>query len=225
MNPEAVMFDLDGTLIDSVPAYYQILDIILTRLHLPPASKEALSDLVKGGKEAVDKLIPQEMKHRKEELRQEIHKIASEVSPEIFRKEVRLIPGVPELMARLSALRIPIGLVTSSHTRTLETKLLPLKNAGIDGLIDVTITNDDTEERKPAPGPLIECARRLGVSREMSVYVGDSYVDLRAGRAAGMMTIGVLTGMDDFDTLKSEDPDLIVNSVSDLREIFWQGVL
>ena len=46
---------------------------------------------------------------------------------------------------------------------------------------------------KPAPDPLIECARRLGLATEQCMYVGDSHVDIRAGNAAGMMTIGVLT--------------------------------
>lgn len=220
MELEAVMFDLDGTLIDSVPAYFKILDIILTRLQLPPVGKEAVSELIKGGDEAVDNIIPPELKDRKEELRRDIHSIAREISPEIFRAEVKLIPGVPEIMNGLSAREIPIGVVTSSHVRSLEIKLLPLKRAGVDRLIDVIITIEDTVERKPAPGPLSECARRMGVSREKSVYIGDSYVDLRAGKAAGMMTIGVLTGMDDFETLDREAPDLIVNSVLDLKDMF-----
>ena len=79
------------------------------------------------------------------------------------------------------------------------------------------ITIEDTPEVQPAPDPLIECARRLGVAEEKSVYVGDSYVDLRAGKAAGMMTVGVLTGVDDYETLKREDPDMIVESIFDLQ--------
>lgn len=217
MKIEAVIFDLDGTLIDSVPAYFKILEVIVSRLNLPPVSKEAVSELMREGMAAWEVLIPEEMKDRKEELRQEILRLSMEISPEVFQKEVELIPGAPEIFSQLSESEIKIGLVTSTHAKFLDGKLLPLKNRGIDKFIAEVITIEDTPEVKPAPDPLIECARRLGVAEEKSVYVGDSYVDLRAGKAAGMMTVGVLTGVDDYETLKREDPDMIVESIFDLQ--------
>ena len=218
MKIEAVIFDLDGTLIDSVPAYFKILEVIVRRLNLPPVSKDAASALMTGGMAAWEVLIPEEMKDRKEELRQEILRLSMEISPEVFQKEVKLIPGAPEIFSQLSESEIKIGLVTSTHAKFLDGKLLPLKKRGIDKFIDEVITIEDAPEVKPAPDPLIECARRLGVAEEKSVYVGDSYVDLRAGKAAGMMTVGVLTGVDDYETLKREDPDMIVESIFDLQD-------
>ena len=222
MNVEAAIFDLDGTLIDSVPAYLKMLEIILEKVHLPPVPRETISTLMRGGGEGWKLLIPEEMKDREDELRPKILAVANEVGRKIFPKEVRLFSGVPEIFYELSSKKIKIGLVTSSHARAIEAKLLPLKEHGIDELIDEVISIDDVHKIKPAPEPLIECAWRMNVNRGKSVYVGDSYVDLRAGRSAGMMTVGVLTGMDDYETLKNEDPDLIVAKIGDLRNIFNQ---
>ena len=156
---------------------------------------------------------------RKEDFRERILEISRGFGRELFQREVKLIPGVSEIFFQLSEKKIKIGLVTSTHAKFLDRKLSPLKEQGIDKLIDVVITIEDAPELKPAPDPLIECARRMGVAREKCVYVGDNTVDLKAGKAAGMTTVGVLTGIDDHETLKREDPDFIVDSVFDLRNI------
>ena len=220
MKIEAVIFDLDGTLIDSIPAYFKLLEIILGRLNLPPVSKEVVTELMKGGLAPWEILLPEDMKDRKDEFRQEIIGITKEVGPEIFLNEIKLIPGVSEIFSQLSSKKIKIGLVTSTFAKFLDGKLLPLKSKGIDTLINEVITLEDSPEAKPAPDPLIECARRLQVSKENCVYVGDSYVDIIAGKKAGMLTVGVLTGIDDYEILKKEDPDMIVDSVLDLRDMF-----
>jgi len=80
------------------------------------------------------------------------------------------------------------------------------------------ITLDDVEHRKPSGDPLLECARRIGENPGTCAYIGDTTGDMVAGKAAGMRTIGVLTGLDDYETLKAEGPDMIVESVSQLPE-------
>jgi phosphoglycolate phosphatase-like HAD superfamily hydrolase len=64
----------------------------------------------------------------------------------------------------------------------------------------------------------LECARRLGEKPEKCAYVGDTTGDIVAGRAAGMRTIGVLTGLDDYESLREQDPDVILDSVSQLTQ-------
>ena len=101
--------------------------------------------------------------------------------------------------------------------KNIQNKLYPLKKANIDDLIEVIITIDDAQRKKPAADPLIECAKRLGVDADNCVYVGDSRIDIKAGRAAGMKTVGVLTGLDDYDSLMEEGPDMVINSLVDLQ--------
>jgi len=225
MEIEAAIFDLDGTLIDSVPAYFKITDLILERVNLPPVSREVVVELMKGGREIWDRLIPRDMMHRKDELIRRCMEVGMEIYPKVFFNEVDLIPGVAEIFSQLTANEIKIGLVTSSHARYVDGKLIPLKRNGIYELIDVMITIEDAPKMKPAPDPLIECARRLGVARERSVYVGDSRVDIRAAKEAGMFAIGVLTGIDDQQTLRREDPHMIVESIYALKEFFLKHQL
>ena len=101
----------------------------------------------------------------------------------------------------------------------MTSKLKPLIKSGIRHLIKEIITADDTTRTKPAADPLIECHQRLGITAEKSVYVGDMRLDIKAGKAAGTKTIGVLTGFDDFESLKTEKPDAIITSISELPDV------
>ena len=107
-------------------------------------------------------------------------------------------------------------------------KMVPLSNAGLVDLLEVIVTADDVRHKKPSAEPLIQCSQKLGVSFEKCVYVGDTRVDIRAGKAASMETVGVLTGFDDYDALKNETPDAIIDSIAQLSEILvigpaWKG--
>jgi phosphoglycolate phosphatase-like HAD superfamily hydrolase len=96
--------------------------------------------------------------------------------------------------------------------------MIPFRDAGLEKQLEVIVTADDVRHKKPAAEPLVQCSEKLGVSAEKCVYVGDTRVDIRAGKAAGMGTVGVLTGFDDYDTLKNETPDAIIGSIAQLSE-------
>lgn len=221
MDIKSMMFDLDGTLIDSVPAYFQLMKTISDIVGLPRPPKPLVAEFMARGRgDVFEKMIPGDMKDRKEELIQEIMTIGRQMSYDMFRDEVEVFPGVRELFCLLAERGIPIGVVSSTDRRNIEKKLIPLTRIGIKSALAAVIAIEDAPRRKPAPDPLIECARRLLVPPEKCVYVGDSRVDIQAGNAAGMMTIGVLTGLDDTDTLKNENATLIVPSVDDIRGLF-----
>ena len=97
-------------------------------------------------------------------------------------------------------------------------KLVPLEQAGIDKLMEFIITADDVLKKKPAAEPLVLGSAKLGVASGKCAYVGDTRVDVRAGKAAGMKTVGVLTGFDDYDTLSNEKPDAIIDSIAQLNQ-------
>jgi phosphoglycolate phosphatase len=95
----------------------------------------------------------------------------------------------------------------------------PLKNAGVDTLFEAIVTSDDVEKRKPSPDPLIACAQQLDIKPGNCVYVGDTTTDIKAGKAAGMQTVGVLTGFDDHAALETEMPDAIIENIQNLLEV------
>lgn len=216
LNVDAVIFDLDGTLIDSAPIYYELIDVIFERLGIPPVSKKILLEAMQDGEFDWDVVLPDRMKPRKEEVIQDARAIIDETAPSMFRKQIKLIPGTAEALKAIAAEGLKLALATSTLRDYMAVKLAPLRAAGIENLLEVIVTADDVRNKKPHAEPLVKCCRKLGLDSGRCAYVGDTRVDIRAGNAAGMKTVGVLTGFDDYDALKKENPTVIINSIADL---------
>lgn len=220
---QAVIFDLDGTLIDSMEAYYRIMRVVFESLQLGPVSRKEIWGAVKDEGFDWGSVLPEEMISRQEEVISRARKIIDDVWPDVFRLEVRPIPGAVETLKDISKEKMKIGLVTSTPSKHLPVKLSALRPSGVDALFDDIVTADDVSKKKPAADPLIECARRLHIRPDQGVYIGDSRVDIISGKAAGMKTIGVLTGIDGYESLMGEHPDLILPSVAGLCETIHFG--
>lgn len=218
MALEGLIFDLDGTLIDSVGVYYVMMESVFERLHWPRVSREAMRKAIKDDGFEWGLVLPAGSGRSEEELIAEARVVIRDMYPRVFEDEVEMVPGAEHLLKKLHERNVKLGLVTSTLGRFIEFKLIPLKKRGLSELFQSVITLDDVKNRKPSGDPLLECARRLGENPEKCAYVGDTTGDIVAGKAAGMRTIGVLTGLDDYQALKGEDPDMILDSVSQLQE-------
>ena len=215
----AVIFDLDGTLIDSIDIYFSIVEKTLERLNLPGVSRSRILSAAESEDFKWELVLPQDVLHRKEKIIDEAWSVINEIAPQMFADNLDLIQGAGGIVEKLSSNGLKIGLVTSTQRQYLETKMQPLKNVGVDTLFEVIITSDDVEKRKPAPDPLIACAQQLDLKPGKCVYVGDTATDIKAGKAAGMRTIGVLTGFDEYEALETENPDAIINDIQNLLEV------
>jgi HAD superfamily hydrolase (TIGR01509 family) len=214
----SLIFDLDGTLIDSVATYYVMMESVFERLHWPRVSREVMRQAIKDGGFDWGLVLPPKTGQTEEHLIASARVVIREMYPRVFEDEVDLVPGAEHLLKKLHDHNVKLGLVTSTLGRFIEFKLIPLKKCGLRDLFESVITLDDVKNRKPSGDPLLECARRLGENPEKCAYVGDATVDIVAGKAAGMRTIAVLTGVDDYEALKGENPDMILDSVSQLEE-------
>jgi HAD superfamily hydrolase (TIGR01662 family) len=214
---KAVIFDLDGTLLDTKEIFYDIINIVFNKLNFPGVGREALAEAAAEGEFNWDMVIPGGLKVRKEEVLLQVRTIIEEISPPLFRERTRPIAGAGEILKFLYGAGSKIGVVTSSRMKHVEMKMHALEESGTAVLFDAIITADDVQMKKPDPEPLYECARRLGVAPGECVYVGDMRVDLKAGKSAGMTTVGVLTGFDDHDHLENEHPALILDSIASLK--------
>ena len=219
LSVHAVIFDMDGTLIDSIDIYFKIVEIALERLKLPQVSRKIILDAAEDGDFNWEVVLPDEVRHKKDEIIGQAWDIINEIAPQMFEENLKLIQGADNILQSISTSIPRIGLVTSTQQKYLEIKMQPLQNAGVEKLFEVIITSDDVPNRKPDPDPLIECARRLGVDPNKCVYVGDTRTDIKAGKAAGMKTVAVLTGFDDYDMLANEGPDAIIDSIRNLVEV------
>jgi phosphoglycolate phosphatase len=215
---EAVIFDLDGTLLNTTEIYVGLIDAVLERLGLPTVAREAILDAAKDGEFEWERMLPENRRQDKEELLRRMWSVRDELFPALLRERTTLIPGADDLLRKIREGGVGIGLVTSSPRRNLENKWFPLGEPGIKHFFAATITSDDVEKKKPSPEGLVVCARQLGVNVKRCMVVGDTRTDIRAGKAAGMATVGVLTGFDTYKQLEEESPDLIVASVAELLD-------
>jgi phosphoglycolate phosphatase len=214
----AVIFDLDGTLIDSIDIYFTIVEKALKKLNLPAVSRNRILEAAESEEFRWELVLPQDVLNRKAEIIDEAWAVINEIAPKMFADNLELIRGAGHIVESLSSNGLKVGLVTSTQRQYLETKMQPLKNAGVDTLFEAIITSDDVEKRKPSPDPLIVCAKQLDIKPSSCVYVGDTTTDIKAGKAAGMRTVAVLTGFDEYEILEKENPDAIIDSIRNLTE-------
>lgn len=216
---EAVIFDLDGTLLDSIGVYHKIVWSTLGRLGFPQVSKDVIKAASKDGDFAWERVLPKSADLNQSGLRAKIETVAKEVYGPLFEVEAKPFPGMKGVVDDLVAAGFKLGIVTSTPRENVGFKLKKLKQNDTLRHIKAIVTSSDVARKKPAPDPMIECCRQLDVKLENSVYVGDSGIDIKSGRSAGMKTIAVLSGFDDLDTLSREFPDAMINSVADLKAI------
>ena len=184
LRPGAVLFDLDGTLIDSAPDLAGTCNDMRVARGLAPLPFERLRAMVGSGARGMVgtgfSVAPEEDGYvdlREEFLRRYELRMTN---------QTRIFDFVAPLLARLAADAIPWGIVTNKAARFAEPLIAWLGLADAAGAI---VCGDTTPHAKPHPAPLLEAARRIGVAPERCVYVGDDRRDVDAGRAAGMATV------------------------------------
>ena len=129
-------------------------------------------------------------------------------------QETRVFHGMPAVLGHLEAARVPWGIVTNKAKRFAQPLVASL--CGLAGA-STLVCGDTTAHAKPHPQPLLEAARRLGVAPERCVYVGDDSRDVQAGKAAGMMTIVAAWGyLGAGEPIEAWQADAIVQSPAEL---------
>jgi phosphoglycolate phosphatase len=185
----AVLFDLDGTLIDSAPDLGAAADKMRTDRGLPSLDLSLYRPMAGAGARGMLNIAfgltpedPDFMAMREEFFRN--YEQAMTVRTYIFE-------GVIELIEQLQSRGLPWGVVTNKSSRFTDplTQMMPLfESAG------AIVSGDTTPHAKPHPEPMFEAARRLGLPPEVCLYVGDDERDIVAGRAAGMKTVAATYG-------------------------------
>ncbi|RJX29116.1 MAG: DUF120 domain-containing protein [Dethiobacter sp.] len=221
--PAGIIFDLDGTLIDSVDLYYSILCEGCQELGLARPPREKVLEVMGRGTgfwEAWDELITaMELDWEKEKLRERCLFILEEIWQRRYDHEVRFFPGAVKLLSCLQAAGVRMGIVTSSFYKK---KMNLFTENGLDpsALFRSVINRRDTLKNKPDPEPVLRCLQELEIPAAKCLCVGDSPCDIIAGREAGLVTVGVLTGTGTRRTLSKEGADVILDAVTELPEVF-----
>ena len=189
MSINAVLFDLDGTLIDSAPDLGAAADKMRTDRGLPSFPLEEYRQLAGAGAVGMLKkafnLIPEDENF--ETMREEFYRNYEACMTE----HTTVFDGVIEMIKTLEARQIPWGIVTNKSERFT----IPLmKRASWAASAQAMVGGDSTPYMKPHPAPVIEGARQLGIAPEQCLYVGDDLRDIQAGNAANMITVAATWG-------------------------------
>jgi 2-phosphoglycolate phosphatase len=185
----AVLFDLDGTLIDSAPDLGAAADQMRQQRGLPSLPYAKYRPMAGAGARGMlgvaFNITPEDPSYQV--LREEFFtKYESCMTQRTYAFE-----GVPELLQAITGKSLPWGVVTNKSARFTE----PLtRGMAMFDTAQAIVSGDTTPHAKPHPEPLLEAARRLGVPAERCIYVGDDERDIVAGLAAGMYTVAATYG-------------------------------
>jgi N-acetyl-D-muramate 6-phosphate phosphatase len=210
-----VLFDLDGTLIDSAPDLAGAADEMRVARGLPPLGVEHFRPMVgSGARGMVGRafgVTPDDASFA--ELRDEF---LSRYEQRMTR-ETRVFAHMLPVLDALDGAARPWGVVTNKATRFTE----PLVRAlGLHERAATLICGDTTAHSKPHPEPLLEAARRIGAAPALCMYVGDDLRDVQAGRAAGMATVVAAWGyLGASEPIDAWSADRVVHSGDELLKL------
>ena len=217
--PQLVMFDLDGTLVDSVPDLAVAVDKMLVELGLLPAGVEKTKIWIGNG---IPVLIQRALKNAglpdsetafDSPLFIRAKRAFDCAYDESCGSFSKVYPGVKETLTILRENQVKLAVITNKSERFTGGLLSQLK---IDAFFSMVICGDTLPEKKPDPAPLIHVMHALSVSPDRSLMVGDSRHDIAAARAAGVACVAVPYGYNHGEPVASSGPDLLVDSLLDL---------
>ncbi len=219
MKLEAVLFDLDGTLIDTAADFVRTLNILCKRYNIKSPSDTAIRNTVSDGARALIKLAFKKEPGSEdfEQLREELLDIYTNE----LGKDTPLFKHMDKVLAHLCKHDIPWGIVTNKPR--LYTELL-LQRIKLSIKPDTVICPDDVKQAKPAPDAIFLACKQLGVKAANSLYIGDHLRDIEAGKAAKTKTISCAWGYFDPQTnLELWDADYIAKDCEHLLTLI-QGL-
>jgi len=214
-NIEAVIFDIDGTVWDILPIYFQAVSEVLKKYDIPPVKEDFLIAQLKYG-ESFKKIITHTTSPTTAEI--DPTDLLVDVKSMFRYLEEETVQPYPDVLGLFSALKIrnkKIGLATGRLSPRERIRKICIRMA-INNYIDAVTSQLYVQHRKPAPDLIIDCAANLEVPIDRCIIVGDTRNDILAANNAGGTAIGVLTGLDSYDEMMMAEPFAIINNVKDI---------
>jgi pyrophosphatase PpaX len=211
LPPRAVIFDLDGTLADT-------LSLIVSSWNA------AMRDVMRrdySTAEVIARFGPTEVAMLRKELPPAHHQSAIRAFLSHYERNhaalAGVFDGVPELLAGLSRRRVPMGVMTGKGRDTADITLAAL---GWTNLFGNVVTGDECQTPKPAPDGVLMVARQLNVAPHDCVFVGDAPADIGAGKAAGMRTVWAGWHPVYAEQIRQLKPDVVATRPADVLGLF-----
>ena len=210
MKYKAILFDLDGTLLDTLEDMADALNRTMDRFALPRRSLREVRSFVGNGARRLVELAAGAEGARLEE----ILAVYKEDYDRNYLIKTAPYPGIMALLDRLHEAGCLVGIVSNKPDSTVQS----LSDALFEGKADISVGEKAGIRRKPAPDTVLAAMEALGVTKAETVYVGDSEVDVMTARAAGVPCISVTWGFRDRDVLEKAGAE----TFADTCEALWQ---
>jgi phosphoglycolate phosphatase len=209
-RPQAVIFDFDGTLVDSYPAIAASVNHVRGLRGLPPLPESEVRRYVgRGPTYLLQQTVPGT--NVEEDLaRYRAH------HPSVLRSGTRLLSGVEPTLRRLHEADLKLA-VCSNKPQLFTRELVEILNLA--PLLQAVVGAEDGRPLKPAPDMLLEALRQMRVLPSAALYVGDMAVDIQTARAAGVRVWVVPTGSDDRVSLVAGKPDRVLERFDELLSV------
>ncbi len=206
---QAVVFDLDGTVVDSVELIIVSFQHAILKVLGREISRE---DSIAW----VGMPLREQMERFSSEHADELVEVYREFNHREHDRMLTLYEGIEDLLHSLRKAGVKVGLVTSKSRFTTQ---MAFDLTGIEAYFQAVVCAGEASGNKPAPDPILACLEQLGVAPCASVYVGDSPADIQAGLAAGSAAMAVSWGVFPPERLEAEKPDALVHTIPELADM------
>jgi pyrophosphatase PpaX len=207
----AVIFDLDGTLADTIPTVARLYSQVL---HQHTGRQWTLPELLQYFGPPEDIIFERitNDKTLSATMLAEYYRLS-----DVHGAEFRAFAGMAELIAELKASGVRVGVFTSGITAAAHIRL---RHAGLFDLFEAILGGDQVTQYKPHPEGLLRLLDQFEVEPQAALFIGDSPLDIQAGREAGTTTAGVLWGAGTRETLAAAQPDHLFDNPTQLHSLF-----
>ena len=215
MKYQAVLFDLDGTLLDTVQDLADSVNTVLRRFGFPEHGTESYKYFVGDGVEQLARRALPENRRDEATLTKCINAIREEYSRR-WANNTRPYEGIPKLLDTLTARNARMAILSNKpddSTKATVSKLLP------DWHFDLIVGASPSVPMKPDPGAALEIARSLNIPPNAFLYLGDTGTDMRTACAAGMYPVGALWGFRKADELTESGAKTIIKDPGELLDL------
>jgi len=205
---KGVVFDFDGTLIDSMKLIYRVFNDALKKRGLPQIELDLLGRMAGRPIAEIMRLKADVSESTVKEVQQDMF----EGYMQYCKTDCQLLPNARSVLEELRSRGIKVGLFTTTPRMPLE---VVINRFGLEDYFDIILAKEDVKT-KPNPEGLERIIREFNIRKEEGLYVGDSPADILAGKAAGVKTIIIPTGISTTEHLKEKNPDSMITDLEQL---------
>ncbi|MEM2087424.1 MAG: HAD family phosphatase [Thermoproteota archaeon] len=216
---EAVLFDLDGTLIEFNYDYNSARKIVIAKLVEMGVDRGILSESKPASVNVEDAVLFMRGKGLGEDelkvLRRKVYEAVESLELKVAGKSV-VRDGVLELLSWLKAQGVKTAVCTNNCNRAAE---IILEKTGLKNFFNDVFTRNDVDRLKPFPDVLLKACEKLNVNPENTVHIGDSPIDINAAKKAGVLPIGFVSSLCSAEKLSDAGADLVASSIGELKQL------